>query len=205
MVKRASMSRRDRAKTRDIQSRKDSAARAYRNKVLAGQAEKLLGELEKTRAQEAESADGVIRQKVVKRKSTRIAYRSVGIVFVLVGVLFMWWAAGGGMRFLKAAVAVAALMYGFYLVRASFRKTAYDHTFLFGSESVTVLIRKGSVVIPYGQIKNEAMITPDPDMEYYIIKFDSGRDSYVIPFGGMKKKCEAVYELLRDKCPDDET
>ena len=43
-----------------------------------------MDELERARREEQETqADGIIRQKVVKRKSTRIAYRVVGLIIVM--------------------------------------------------------------------------------------------------------------------------
>lgn len=111
----------------------------------------------------------------------------------------MWWAMGGQYRMVKSAIAMAALVYGFYLIRASFRSGAYDHTYLFGKDVVTVLQRRGSRVIPYDSITGYTMIEPDPEMKYYIIKMDIGRESYIVPFAGAKSKCDAVYNILREK------
>ena len=76
-----------REEIRNISSIENGTSRAYRQKVLVRQAGKLVDELERARREEQETqADGIIRQKVVKRKSTRIAYRVVGIIFVLAGI-----------------------------------------------------------------------------------------------------------------------
>ena len=121
-----------REEIRNISSIENGTSRAYRQKVLVRQAGKLVDELERARREEQETqADGIIRQKVVKRKSTRIAYRVVGIIFVLAGIAVVWWAMGGHYRMIKAAIAIAAMAYGFYVVKASFRKSAYDMTYLF--------------------------------------------------------------------------
>lgn len=176
------------------------AVRKYRQKLLAKQAENLVLELQKVRQEENEfQSDGVIRQKVIKRKSTRIAYRTVGIVFVSAGIMCMWWAMDGHYRMVKSVIAMAALIYGLYLIRASFRSGAYDCTYLFGKEVVTVLQRRGSRVIPYDSITGYTMIEPDPEMKYYIIKIDIGRESYIVPFAGAKSKCDEVYNILREK------
>ena len=42
------------------------------------------------------------------------------------------------------------------------------------------------------------------ELKYYIIKFDRGRESYIVPFAGAKGKCEAVYDILREKVRTDE-
>ena len=184
-----------REEIRNISSIENGTSRAYRQKVLVRQAGKLVDELERARREEQETqADGIIRQKVVKRKSTRIAYRVVGIIFVM----------GGHYRMIKAAIAIAAMAYGFYVVKASFRKSAYDMTYLFGQDVVTIIQKRGSKVIPYETITGYIMIEPDPELKYYIIKFDRGRESYIVPFAGAKGKCEAVYDILREKVRTDE-
>jgi hypothetical protein len=181
-----------------------NTARSYRNKILAKQAKKLLEELEKNRNEKDSSPDGIITQRVVKNKSTRIAYRVVGIIFAALGVAFFWWAMGGSYRMLKCVVAVAALMYGFYLIKASFRKEAFDTTYLFGPEVMTVLYKKGSVTVPYSRVTAYNMIEPDPELKYCIMKIDCGKKSYIVPFGGAKKKCQQVYDILKEKVEIDE-
>ena len=134
-----------REEIRNINSMNGGTAKSYRQKVLVNQAGKLVDELERARREEQESQiDGIIRQKVIKRKNTRAAYRIVGIVFILIGIACMWWAMGGHYRFLKAAVSIAAMAYGFYIVRASFRSAAYDATYLFGQDRITILQGSGS-------------------------------------------------------------
>ena len=194
-----------REEIRNISSVGNGPARSYRQKVLVNQAEKLVDELERARREEQESrTDGIIRQKVVKRKNTRIAYRIVGVIFILLGIVCMWWAMGGHYRFVKAAVAIAAMAYGFYIVRASFRSAAYDATYLFGQDRITILQKGGSKIIPYEAVTGYTMIEPDPEMKYYIFKFDRGKESYVVPFAGSKAKCESVYNIFREKVRTDE-
>ena len=194
-----------REEIKNISSVGNGPARSYRQKVLVNQAEKLVDELERARREEQESrTDGIIRQKVVKRKNTRIAYRIVGVIFILLGIVCMWWAMGGHYRFVKAAVAIAAMAYGFYIVRASFRSAAYDATYLFGQDRITILQKGGSKIIPYEAVTGYTMIEPDPEMKYYIFKFDRGKESYVVPFAGSKAKCESVYNIFREKVRTDE-
>lgn len=197
--------KKSREEIRNINSMDSGTTRSYRQKVLVKQAGKLVDELERARREEQESqTDGIIRQKVIKRKNTRIAYRIVGLLFILLGIACMWWAMGGHYRFLKAAVSIAAMAYGFYIMRASFRSSAYDATYLFGQDRITILQRGGSKVIPYESVTAYTMIEPDPEMKYYILKFDRGKESYIVPFAGAKAKCEAVYNIFREKVKTDE-
>lgn len=192
--------KKDRAELRNISSVKNVTSKSYRQKILAGQAGKLVEELERARREEqGTQTDGVIRQKVIKRKNTRVAYRIVGAVFIVIGILLVWWAMGGHYRVIKSAAGVAALAYGFYVVRASLKSTAYDMTFLFGQDVITILQKHGSRVIPYEKVTSYTMIEPDPEMKYYIMKFDCGRESYIVPFAGAKSKCEKVYEIFTER------
>ena len=194
-----------REEIRNINSMNGGTAKSYRQKVLVNQAGKLVDELERVRREEQESQiDGIIRQKVIKRKNTRAAYRIVGIVFILIGIACMWWAMGGHYRVPKAVVAIVLMTYGFYVIRASFRSAAYDAMYLFGPDVVTILQKKKSVVIPYEKITGYTMIEPDPDLRYYIIKFDVNRQSYIVPFAGAKAKSESVYNFFREKVRTDE-
>ena len=76
--------------------------------------------------------------------------------------------------------------------------------YLFGPDVVTILQKKKSVVIPYEKITGYTMIEPDPDLRYYIIKFDVNRQSYIVPFAGAKAKSESVYNIFREKVRTDE-
>ena len=199
------MSKKERQQVRDLSSVGNASTKAYRQKILLKQAGQLTRELERNRQEERETrADGIIRQRVIKRKGTRIAYRIVGVLFVLAGVACMWWAMGGHYRIPKAVVAIVLMAYGFYVIRASFRSSAYDAMYLFGQDVVTILQKKGSVVIPYEKVTGYTMIEPDPDLRYYIIKFDVDRQSYIVPFAGAKGKCDKVYNILREKVRTDE-
>jgi hypothetical protein len=36
------------------------------------------------------------------------------------------------------------------------------------------------------------------------MKIDCGKKSYIVPFGGAKKKCQQVYDILKEKVEIDE-
>jgi hypothetical protein len=137
---------------------------------------------------------------VRKRKSTRIAYRSVGFVFIVLGIfLIISGVNGTGARFVKVAVGIAMAAYGFALVRASFKRSAYDATYVFGENQMVILQKKYSANIPYSALTGVNMVTPDAEMDYYILKLDRGKNSYVLPFAGNKEKCRKIFELVMEK------
>lgn len=194
------MSKKDRKKTANISSVKNNTSKAYRQRLLLKQADALTAELLKVRQEEESYAlDGVIRQRVFKRKGTRIALRVVGTVFFALGIMFMWWAMGGSYRIVKMLVAMTSLTYSFYVIRGSFKSSAYDATYLFGNDVITILQKKGSRVIPYSAVTGYTIIEPDPEMKYYILKFDRGKESFIVPFAGAKGKCEAAYNMLKER------
>ncbi len=142
---------------------------------------------------------------VKKRKSTRIAYRVVGICFAALGLFFIWclffFNNGMGRRFLFAAFGLALFMYGFMLVKSSFRKSAFDLTYIFGEDFLTIKNTKKekSWEIPYEKLSNVNLVIPDHEMAYYVLKIDIGREQFVLPFMGGRTKCDAIYTFLLKK------
>ena len=82
---------------------------------------------------------------VKKNRATRIAYRMVGVFFVVIGaafILLMIKSHGStGGRIFKLAFGLALGVYGLVLVKSSFRKSAFDLTYHF--EDDELIIEKG--------------------------------------------------------------
>lgn len=136
---------------------------------------------------------------VKKRKATRVAYRTVGFVFMAIGGLLIWWAIAGGAKIIKATIAAAAIFYGFSLVKSSFRKSAFDSTYIFEEDGMRIRQEKGETVVPYKKLTNINLVIPDPAMPYYILKIDKGTQNFVLPFMGKREKCDAIYKYLLKK------
>ncbi len=134
---------------------------------------------------------------VKKRKATRVSYRIVGLIFMIVGVLLLVWGLlGGGLRIVRAAIGLGAVFYGFTLVKASFRTSAFDSTYVFEEEQIRIRQAKKDVLVPYFEVTNVNLVIPDPDMPYYLLKLDSKRGSFVLPFMGNRDKCDAIYKWM---------
>ncbi len=136
---------------------------------------------------------------VKKRKATRVGYRTVGFVFMAIGGLLIWWSIAGGAKIIKAAIAIAAIGYGYTLVKSSFRKSAFDSTYIFEENGMRIKQVKREIVIPYEKITNINLVIPDPEMPYYLLKIDRGSENFVLPFMGKRDKCDAIYKLLLKK------
>ncbi len=143
--------------------------------------------------------DKYLEHTVKKRKATRVAYRMVGFVFMIIGGLLIWWAVSGGAKVIKAAIAIGAIGYGFSLVKSSFRKAAYDSTYIFEDNAIRIKQAKREIIVPYEKVTNINLVIPDPNMPYYMLKIDKGTENFVLPFMGRRDKCDAIYELLLKK------
>lgn len=139
---------------------------------------------------------------VKKRKATRISYRMVGVFFVVGGISLIVWGMLGNslsLRFVKMAIGLAAAFYGFSLVKASFRTSAFDSTYVFEDEQIRIKQEKKEILVPYTEVTNVNLVIPDPDMPYYLLKLDSKKGSFVLPFMGKRDKCDAIYTLMLKK------
>jgi hypothetical protein len=143
---------------------------------------------------------------VKKRKATRISYRMVGVVFFVLGALLIVWGiisngvnGGNAGRIVKMAFGLALLAYGFSLVKSSFRRSAYDTTYIFEEEGMRIKQERWEKLIPYSELTNVNLVIPDPDMAYYILKIDRGGANFVLPFSGKRDKCDAIYEFMLKK------
>lgn len=139
---------------------------------------------------------------VKKRKATRVSYRMVGVFFLLGGIALIVWSALGnglGLRFVKMAIGLAAAIYGLTLIKSSFRTSAFDSTYVFEDEQIRIKQEKKEILVPYTEVENVNLVIPDPDMPYYLLKLDSKKGSFVLPFMGKRDKCDAIYTLMLKK------
>lgn len=139
---------------------------------------------------------------VKKRKATRVSYRMVGFVFLVGGILLIVWGAFGNslsLRFVKMAIGLATVFYGFTLVKASFRPSAFDSTYVFEEGQIRIKQERRELLVPYTEVTNVNLVIPDPDMPYYLLKLDSKRGSFVLPFLGRRDKCDAIYTWMLKK------
>lgn len=108
---------------------------------------------------------------VKKRPVTRNAYRIVGLIFIVLGVWLIYMAFNGsGMRMLKAAFGICAILYGCTLFAGSFRPAAYTATYVFSDDGIHMIQKNRTRIISYDSITNINLVIPNPDMPYYIIR-----------------------------------
>lgn len=143
---------------------------------------------------------------VHKRKANRISYRILGIIFLLITIcqcilLFTNYAKH---PMLTALFVVMLGWYGVYLVRMSFRKQAFDISYFFNEEGLTVTHKYGKTHYSFDDIDFVTMVIADENMIFYVLNLKAGKDIYSIPFTMKKDLCEEIYEFVNSRIKHDD-
>ena len=140
---------------------------------------------------------------VKKSKSTRIGYRVLGFLFLILGILgiVLVWRLPS-MKFLVIIVALMAAFYGVYLLRASFRLQAYDISYEFTEEHIKLNTHKGERLIPYDEVADVQWVEPTPDIDYILLQIKVGRQQFVLHFRNKRAYAEKVFAYLLERVPN---
>ncbi|MBR6223201.1 MAG: hypothetical protein IKQ71_07170 [Lachnospiraceae bacterium] len=142
-----------------------------------------------------------MRYKVKKKPATRIAYRLLGLMFILIALAEVWavfhMISGG--KVLLIMMAVFLIIYGGYLIKMSFRRQAYDITYVFEEPGMRIIHRRGVERLPYSEVEDVEIIAPNPDMEYRILKLKIKNIVYVIPFSHSVELAESIFQYIYDR------
>ena len=145
---------------------------------------------------------------VPKRKTNRITYRITGTIFFLVALAqFILVAKGyGNHKMLTMMFALFLGSYGAYLISSSFRKQAFDITYLFNEDGLKVTHHYGETQYSFDDIEFVTMVIADENMIFYVLNVKTKKDVYSIPFTMKGELCEKIYEFVnaRIKHEDDE-
>lgn len=138
---------------------------------------------------------------VPKRKANRYAYRFLGFVFVLISVLQFYILLRGLAKhlMLTAIFAMLLFVYGGYLIIASFRKQAFDITYRFNEEGLTVFHHYGTHEYTFDDIDFITMVIADENMLFYLLNIKAGKHIYTIPFTMKRELCETIYEFVNSR------
>lgn len=139
---------------------------------------------------------------VKKSKMTRIGYRVLGGIFLIIGMLglILVWRLSA-MRFLVIAVALVAAFYGIYLIRASWRLQAYDITYEFTEEHIKLILHNGEKIVPYDEVAHLQWVEPTPDLDYVLIQIRVGKQQFVLHFSNKRAYAEKVFAYLMERVP----
>lgn len=143
---------------------------------------------------------------VNKRKANRLSYRILGIIFLAVAILqgIILFKGYAKHIFITALFAFLLGWYGLYLTRMSFRKQAFNITYVFDEDGLLVKHRYGEKRYGFDVIEFITMVIPDASMIFYMLNIKAGRDVYTIPFTMKKELCETIYEFVNSRIKHEE-
>lgn len=143
---------------------------------------------------------------VNKRKANRITYRLAGALCLLVaGAQLILTINGYGKHKMLTILLLTFLgFYGIYLLKASFRKQAFDITYIFNQEGLTVKHHYGETHYSFDDIEFVTMIIADESMIFYVLNVKTTNDAYSIPFTMKGELCEKIYEFVNSRIKHDE-
>jgi len=138
---------------------------------------------------------------VPKRKANRLAFRFLGTIFFLISVLQFFTLLWGYSKhpMLTMIFMMVLGVYGLYLIWGSLRKTAFDVTYRFDEEGLTVTHHYGVSKYSFDDIKFVTMVLADEAGIFYILNVRTKKDVYVIPFTMKGKLCETIYEFVNSR------
>ncbi len=138
---------------------------------------------------------------VPKRKANRYSYRFLGSVFVIISILQFFTLFKGLSKHMMLTMLFATLLfcYGGYLIIASFRKQAFDITYIFSDDGLSVIHRYGKSDYSFDDIDFITMVIADENMIFYVLNIKAGKDLYAIPFTMKKELCETIYEFVNSR------
>lgn len=139
-----------------------------------------------------------MRYHVKKNKMTRISYRMVGILFILVAFaeIFVITHTETGGRILLAMMAAFLILYGGYLFKMSFRRQAYDMVYEFEEAGMLLHFHNGEERVPYGEIEDIEIMAPDPELPYRIVRIKIKGVQYVLPFSDNIALSEKIFQYV---------
>lgn len=143
---------------------------------------------------------------VPKRKINRISYRVSGAIFTAIAILQMVTIFRGISKHLMLTAMFAFFLgaYGIHLIYSSFRKQAFDITYVFSDEGIIVKSHYGEKNYTYDDVEFVTMVIPDESMLFYMLNLKAGNDIYPIPFTMKKELCETIYELINSHIKHDD-
>lgn len=139
-----------------------------------------------------------MRYHVRKNKMTRISYRMVGILFILVAfaeIIAITRMVSGG-RILLGMMALFLILYGGYLFKMSFRRQAYDMIYEFQEAGMILHFHNGEEKVPYAEIEDIGIIAPDPALPYRIVRIKIKGTQYVLPFSDNIELSEKIFQYV---------
>ena len=136
---------------------------------------------------------------VLKNKFNRIGYRIIGLLFLVVSFLQLFFLSNFSKPIFTAIFAVTILYFGVFLIYRSFKKTSYSITYFFHENGIDISYKKKTIYHPFSNVEFITMVIPDSSMLYYILNLKIKKELFIIPFYMKKELCEKIYDFVNDK------
>lgn len=137
-----------------------------------------------------------------KRKSNRIGFRLVGILFIitsvfqLINVIFH----NNGFKFLTVTFFVVGLCFGTQLICQSLRVQAYDLTYKFNDIDIIISNVRGEYTYSYQDVLDLEHILPAEGVEYDVIKLKlrgkKKEEQYTISLFNNRDFANRMYDFI---------
>lgn len=139
---------------------------------------------------------------VKKNKKNRIALRGTACFFLCIAIariIYIVTTQNSPSLFLTVILCAGGLGYGSYLLINTLKPQAYDITYQFGDQTLTLKMKNKQKVINYSDITDLGYVLPNPEIDYSIIQLYVGKEQYVLPFMNNSNVGKALYEMIKIK------
>lgn len=139
---------------------------------------------------------------VKKNRANRVAMRGVACLFLLIAVIRLVVVIMSKEEtnvLLTLLLCGGGFAYGGYLMSQTWKAQAYDITYVFGDQMLTLKLHRGEKKLGYGEISELGYVVPDENLDYSVIQIYIGKEQYVLPFMGKSEAGKALYGMLKLK------
>lgn len=138
---------------------------------------------------------------VRKNKRNRVSMRITAAIFMVIAVVrvIYLFVGEGSKNVVITMLCVVCFIYGVNLVLQTLKPQAYDITYVFLDQTMTLKMHKKDMTISYGDITELGYVVPNENLDYSLIQIYIGKEQFVIPFAGNTNVGEALYGMLKLK------
>ena len=147
---------------------------------------------------------------VRKNRYNRYAFRFVGLIFIIVGLVsiiaFKANVASGNRAYatITLLLVVVCVLYGIYLIKSTFRITSYDIKYSFQDNNIIMETKRGEKILDYSDIEDIGYVIPNPDIDYVIVQSKTKKIQHVLGFMNNAEYGKKIYDYLDARVNVDE-
>ena len=107
---------------------------------------------------------------------------------------------GSNSHMILSTVFVAGgLGFGYYLIKESFKVSAYDMKYELQEDKIIIQNKKGVFTYNYDEIEDLNFVRPDETMQIDVITFKIKQTSYAVSMIGKRKFAEDFYHYIEER------